>query len=73
MRHAPKPRRAAVRSLQAGDIVRAVMLAAAGMTLLAASIIALYAIKSKLGINLLAGPSPLHDLIFVSMRQAGLV
>lgn len=56
----------------AADLVRAFCLGAAGMTAFVAVAIALYVLKSKLGINLLAGPSPFHD-IFVSLRQAGLV
>lgn len=56
----------------AADLVRAFVLGAAAMTAFVAVAIALYVLKSKLGINLLAGPSPFHD-IFVSLRQAGLV
>lgn len=39
---------------------------------LVVAVITLYAIKAKLGINLMQGPSPLHG-VFVSMRHAGLV
>lgn len=42
------------------------------LTAVVVAIIVLYVIKSKLGINLLPGPSPLHG-VFVSMRNAGLV
>ncbi len=59
-------------SALAADLARAFVLGAAAMTAFVAVAIALYVLKSKLGINLLAGPSPFHD-IFVSLRQAGLV
>lgn len=51
---------------------RAFAVAVLLLTGLVVAVIALYAIKSKLGINLMQGPSPLHG-VFVSMRLAGLV
>lgn len=41
-----------------------------GWTLLASGAVAgLYLVKSALGIDLLPGPSPLHDLLFPLLRR----
>lgn len=56
----------------AGDLLRAFLLGAFGTALLVAAAIALYVVKSKLGIDLIPGPSPLHDL-FVALRVMGFV
>jgi hypothetical protein len=36
---------------------------------LAAAVCAAYLLKSALGIDLMAGPSPLHDLLFPLLRR----
>lgn len=69
MRRVPRARAAPP---HLGDLVRAFLAGALGMTLLVAAALALYILKSRLGIDLIPGPSPLHDL-FVALRKAGLV
>ena len=54
------------------DYALAFLAGASGAVVLAAAAVVLYAVKSKLGIDLLRGPSPLHD-VFVAMRSLGLV
>lgn len=56
----------------AADYVRAFLYGALGATGLIAATVVLYAVKCRLGINVMSGPSPLHD-VFVAMRAFGLV
>jgi hypothetical protein len=45
-------------------LLQGVLLGAAGV----AALVALYLLKSALGINLMAGPSPLHDVLYPLVR-----
>ncbi len=64
--HSPPPRS------YIADIARAFTIGVLNLTVIVGAVIVLYAVKSKLGINLLQEPSPLHG-VFVTMRNAGLV
>lgn len=73
MRHAthrmPAPRRpiaAAARS--AADPRRAMLNALFATTMAVLAVPPLYLIKSALGIDLMPGPSPLHDLLYWMLR-----
>lgn len=47
---------------------RALLFTAMSAASLASAIAGLYLVKSALGINLLTGPSPLHDLLYHLVR-----
>lgn len=48
--------------------LRALLAGAAGVLALVVTVAALYLVKSKLGINLMRGPSPLHGLLYQFIR-----
>ncbi len=80
LHHAGRPiaaRSAALTPAEPGDpvlhsfwLATILMLKIAGWgTVLCASVAALYLVKSALGIDLMPGPSPLHDLLFPLIRR----
>lgn len=64
----PLPRQPALAGPVIWSMLRRLARGIAVAAVLMTSVCALYLAKSALGINLLAGPSPLHDLLYPLVR-----
>ncbi len=61
-------RQVATARLAAHDLARGLVIGMSGTALMLSVIALLYIAKSAAGINLMAGPSPLHDYLFHIVR-----